>query len=76
VDVMSGVEGGDGEEGSEVETETDDDDDMDLDLDGDGEVIVENGYGMEVARVYAGTMAELGGLLPGGAVFDVRPGSS
>ena len=56
-------------EESDFETETDD-------VDLDGEItVVEGGNDMDVARVYAGTVVELGLLLPGDTAFDTQPGS-
>jgi hypothetical protein len=57
----------DGIEESEVETD-------DMDFDGES-TLVEGGNGMDVARVYAGTVVELGVLLPGDTAFDAGSAS-
>ena len=49
-------------------------DDMDPDV--DEESTLEAGHGMDVARVYASTIVELGFLLPGDAVSDTANGQS
>lgn len=43
--------------------------DIDVDMDAES-TLVEGGDGMTIARVYAGTVEELGNLLPGDAIFD------
>jgi hypothetical protein len=57
-----------GAESSDMET-----DDMELD---EESTVVEGGTSMDVARVYAGTVVELGTLLPSDAVFDAVSGQS
>lgn len=61
----------DGVEESEMEIE----DEMDLDIDGE-RALVEGGSRMDVARVYAATMVELGMLLPSDVAVDTASGSS
>lgn len=58
----------DGAEESEVDTDN-------MDLDGES-TLVDGGRVMDVARVYAGTVVELGLLLPSDAVFDNVSGQS
>jgi hypothetical protein len=70
VGVMSKTPGN--EEGGDEQGEMDKDD-MDVDVDG-ASTVVEGG--MEVARVYAGTMVELGNLLPGDVFIDAGSGQS
>lgn len=73
VDVMSKAPDVDDEDGiGETDTEMDV---MDLDVDGES-TLEEAGQGMDVARVYAGTIVELGLLLPSDAVFDTANGQS
>lgn len=56
-----------GNEESEVET--------DMDVDGES-TLVDGGIDMDVARVYAGTVVELGNLLPSDVGFDTGSRSS
>ncbi|KAG0652813.1 hypothetical protein D0Z07_0078 [Hyphodiscus hymeniophilus] len=64
VEVMSKVPTGEHDEPEESELETD----GEMDLDGASTVVESNG--MDAARVYAGTVVELGVLLPGNTAFD------
>jgi hypothetical protein len=72
VEVMSKAPDVEEDETGESEMETDD---MDLDVDGES-TLLEAGHGMDVARVYAGTIVELGLVLPSDAVFDTVNGQS
>jgi hypothetical protein len=75
VEIMSKVPESEdnGVEQSEIETEVE----TDMDIDPDGEsTLVEGGNDMEIARVYAGILVELGNLLPSDAILDAGSGQS
>ena len=56
-------------EESEMETDY-------MDVDADGESTLEAGHGMDAAKVYAGTIIQLGLSLPSDAAFDAANGQS